>query len=271
MNVVLIAIASLLLCPILVAEEDDDPPNSAQEFEKASFDHGGKTLPYRLLRPKPVDAKVKYPLVLFLHGAGERGTDNHQHLELVAVDFAAPAVREKFPCFVIAPQCGVNQQWVDTPWNQSTSHTMPKEPSTSMGLTIALMEKLTKELPVDAQRIHVIGVSMGGYGAWDILARKPDWFAGGVLLCGGADVASAPLIKHIPQWIWHGDSDDIVPTNRSRIMVKALMAAGGTPTYTEVAGEGHFVWNPAMSNPELIPWMFAQKKAATDNPAVKKK
>lgn len=259
---------ALLPCLPLAAEEDDDPPSADKlgvAFERLVFEHQGKKLPYRLLRPTPFDPAVKYPLVLWLHGAGERGTSN-DHINYMGVLFAADKVRAQHPCFVIAPQCDKAFRWVETDWGARKPHTQPAEPSVPMGLTLALMEQQLQALPVDRARIYVSGLSMGGYGSWDIMARRPDWFAAAAIMCGGADDSTAARIAHIPQWIFHGDSDNIVPVERSRSMVAALKAAGGTPRYTEVAGRNHFVWDDAMNNPEFFTWLFSQRKAEAKAP-----
>src|SRR5437868_5332363 len=139
---------------------------SADEFEARTYkDEAGKTLPYRLLAPKDYDAKKSYPLVLFLHGAGERGTDNQRQLVHGTKVFLTPENRTAFPCFVIAPQCPNNLQWVDTPWGND-SHVMPEKPTEPMRLALETIAALQKEFRIDGKRLYVTGLSMGGFGAW---------------------------------------------------------------------------------------------------------
>jgi predicted peptidase len=105
-----------------------------------------------------------------------------------------------------------------------------------------------------------MGVSMGGFGAWDVVTRHPDKFAAAAPICGGADENKAPLIARLPVWTFHGDKDGVVKTKRSRNMIEALKKAGSTAKYTEYPGVGHDSWNKAFAEPELLPWLFAQKK-----------
>ena len=127
-------------------------------------------------------------------------------------------------------------------------------------LTLELLDALPKEFSIDRKRIYVSGLSMGGYGTWDILARRPEHFAAAAPVCGGADEATAAKIAKIPVWAFHGAKDTVVKPSRSQNMIAALKKAGGTPKYTEYPDEGHGSWCPAYRNPELFKWLFAQKK-----------
>jgi predicted peptidase len=129
-----------------------------------------------------------------------------------------------------------------------------------MRLLLELIPALRKEYGIDPKRIYVTGLSMGGFGTWDLIARKPDWFAAAAPVCGGADEATAATISKIPVWAFHGDQDGAVKPSRSRNMVEALKKAGGEPKYTEYKGVGHDSWNPAYKDPELMKWLFRQKR-----------
>jgi predicted peptidase len=228
-------------------------------LEKRTYtDAKGKTLPYRLLKPADYDPKQKYPLVLFLHGAGERGTDNEKQLIHGVPEFAREENRKKYPCFLIAPQCPENAKWVEVDWS-ADSHRQPAEPSAPMRLTLELLEALQKEFSIDARRIYVTGLSMGGYGTWDIVARRPELFAAAVPICGGADETTAVKIANVPVWVFHGAKDGAVNVERSRRMVEALKKAGGHPKYTEYPEVGHDSWVRAYKDPEMFAWLFAQK------------
>ena len=142
-----------------------NPADSYEARQHTSPD--GRVLNYRLLKPLNYDAAKKYPLVLFLHGSGERGDDNVAQLRHGAPLFSKPEVREKYACFVIAPQCPAEQKWADIDWSSDTP-TQPEKVSDSMSLTLAAMEALRKEFSIDADRLYVTGLSMGdtGRGIW---------------------------------------------------------------------------------------------------------
>jgi len=243
------ALAALLL--LLGAGTQD--AGEAREFKSAA----GKKLLYRLFKPAGYDEKQKYPLVLFLHGAGERGEDNQAQTKHGVRFFLQN--QAKFPCFVVAPQCPSKVQWVDTPWG-NLKHAIPAQPTEPMQSTIELLAALQKEFAtVDDKRLYVTGLSMGGFGTWDIVSRFPRKFAAAVPICGGADEAQAPAIAKVPVWVFHGGADDVVKTVRSRNIVAALKAAGGAPRYTEYPGVGHGSWDQAYCEAELFPWLFSQK------------
>ena len=219
----------------------------------------GEKLPYRLMKPKDYDANKKYPLVIFMHGAGERGTDNLVQLVHGMNDFSKDENREKYPCFVLAPQCAVGKRWVEVEWT-SDSHEQLEKPSDAMGLTLELLPKLQQEFSIDDKRLYVTGLSMGGYGAWEMIQRFPDKFAAAAPVCGGGDEHFAAKLTHIPIWAFHGDKDTVVKPSRSRKMIAAIKQAGGKPLYTEYPGVAHNSWVNAYSDPKLLEWMFAQKR-----------
>ena len=228
-------------------------------FEARTFDDRGFTLPYRLLKPKDYDPKAKYPLVVFLHGAGERGNDNVKQLVHGMNDFASDEIMAKYPAFVIAPQCPDDRKWVEVDWTLE-AHTLPESPSVSLEATLRLVDALHKEFAIDPSRIYLTGLSMGGYGTWDLLSRRPELFAAAVPICSGGDPAVAAKFKDVPLWAFHGDQDTAVKPKRSREMIDALKAAGGAPKYTEYPGVGHDSWTQTYANPAVYEWLFAQRK-----------
>lgn len=222
-------------------------------------DAAGGKLPYRILKPIDYDANKKYPLLIFLHGAGERGEDNAIQLKHGMADFTNEENRKKYPTFVIAPQCPAARKWVEVNWSDP-KHEMPAEPSVPLKQTFEVIEALRKEFSLDEQRFYITGLSMGGFGTWDALQRKPDYFAAGLPICGGGDAKQAAKLKNIPIWVFHGDKDTAVQVARSREMVEAIKAAGGMPKYTEYPGVGHDSWTATYKNPEVHAWMFGQKR-----------
>jgi predicted peptidase len=231
----------------------------SQTVARTYADAQGKKLLYRLWIPRGYDAKKKYPLILFLHGAGERGDDNQKQL---AHPDVLHWVREKYakehPSFLVAPQCPAGAKWVDVNWWQVPHHQTPPQPAEPMRLTMELLDALQKEFSIDPDRIYVTGLSMGGYGTFDLLVRRPNYFAAAVPLCGGADDSRAKDFAHVPIWIFHGAQDKAVPVVRSRSVVEALRKAGGQPRYTEYPDEGHAIWKRVYADPELARWLFSQ-------------
>jgi predicted peptidase len=250
----------MAMAAILAAADDSRADDFRVLLEKRTYSDGvGAKLHYRLLRPPKREGDAKYPLVVFLHGAGERGDDNDAQLAHGVREFARPQARQKYPCFLIAPQCPNGKRWVEVDWS-SHSHTLPKQPSDPMRLTLELVESIQKEIPIDARRIYITGLSMGGYGVWDALARKPKLFAAAVPVCGGADLNTAKTVRDVPVWMFHGDQDSAVPVSRSRDMAAALKKAGGHPKYTEYRGVGHNCWDSAYQDSDMFAWLFAQKR-----------
>ncbi len=158
---------------------------------------GGRTLPYRMLKPEKIEPGKSYPLVLFLHGAGERGTDNSKQLVHGVGAFAKSENRQKYPCFVVAPQCPLERRWVEVDWNLP-SHVMPEKPSVPLQLALELVDKLAAELPVDTGRLYITGLSMGGFGTWDAISRWPDHFAAALPICGGGDTSQRRSSRRCP-------------------------------------------------------------------------
>lgn len=219
-------------------------------------------LPYRLWVPKDYDATRKSPLIVYLHGAGERGTNNEGQIAKNGPPvIVSDAVQGKQACFVVAPQVPGDRRWVEVNWGEKEPHKMPETPSESMRLLLQLLDELPKEFSFDTQRLYLTGVSMGGFGTWELLARRPQLFAAAVPICGGADNTTAPQIKHIPVWTFHGDADTVVWPQRTRTMVEAMKAAGANIKYTEYPGVGHNSWDKAYVEPGLFDWLFAQRKA----------
>jgi predicted peptidase len=223
----------------------------------------GQKLPYRLLTPAKIEPGKRYPLVLFLHGLGERGTDNVRQLLWGAGEFVKPENRRKYPCFVVAPQCPPTALWVRGEVKDLLGPTfvLSKKPSQPMTLVLELIDKLVAhDLPVDKSRVYVTGLSMGGFGTWDLIERRPDFFAAAVPICARGDAAQAAKLKNLPIWVFHGDADPIVPLRHSKEMVAAIRKAGGAPKITIYPGVGHDSWSATYANPEVMAWLFAQKK-----------
>ena len=235
------------------------------DFEpKIYTDKSGGELKYRLLKPVNYDSTKRYPLVLFLHGAGERGDDNYSQLKWGVSHFAEPKFRERYPAFVVAPQVPEGEYWSTLSSVRDTSsftQSMAKEPSPPMRMTIALLEELQEKYSVNSDRLYVTGISMGGFGRFDLIQRFTNKFAAAVPICGGGDLTRAFMLTDIPLWVFHGTEDEVVHPKFSRSMVEAIRIAGGEIGYTEYPDEGHVgAWVQAYQNPHLYEWLFSQER-----------
>lgn len=234
------------------------------EYEKNIFvSSQGDSLSYRLLRPETVKEGKKYPLVLFLHGAGERGTDNQKQLVHGGQMWLNPVNREEHPAFILAPQCPPDGYWAYPSRPASFSPdamTVVDEPTPIVRTLMELLETFLEQPQVDKDRIYVMGLSMGGMGTFDLAIRYPEIFAAAVPICGTVNPSRLSAAKDVKFRIYHGDADDIVPVEGSRQAYKALKAAGGNVIYIEFPGVNHGSWNPAFNDPAFIPWLFSQKK-----------
>lgn len=233
--------------------------DNRERFEARTFPSGDYKLPYRLLKPKDYDANQKYPLVIFLHGAGERGDDNQKQLAHGMNDFASDEIMAKYPAFVLAPQCPEGEVWGGLSRLAKVS-TPPDQLTPALGATLQAAAALQQEFSIDDKRIYITGLSMGGYGTWNALANRTELFAAAAPICGGGETATAAKFKAIPIWAFHGADDTVVPAQRSREMIAALKAAGAAPKYSEYPGVAHNSWAQTYSDPALYEWLFAQRK-----------
>ncbi len=219
---------------------------------------------YQVYVPTNWSSKQKWPVILFLHGAGERGDDGLVQTE-VGIGTVIRRHRDRFSCIVVLPQCRKGVWWT--------------EPAMEAQVLKALDQTL-KEFKGDPQRVYLTGLSMGGYGTWATAAKYPGKFAALVPICGGirlpARVRNAPgmlvvdessdpyagtaqKIGKTPVWVFHGEADPTVPVTESRKIVEALKAAGGNVRYNEYEGVGHNSWDKAYAEPDLFPWLLSQR------------
>lgn len=235
---------------------------SAQEelFKALQYQNeDGNLLNYRLLVPENYDPDKKYPLVLFLHGAGERGDDNIAQLKWGAVRFAEEKIMEKHPAIVIAPQVPAEEYWAHLNWRQTELQT-EAQPRMPLALSMEVLDQVIEEYSVDTNRLYITGLSMGGFGTWDAIIRYPDKFAAALPICGGGDISKAGQIAELPIWNFHGALDEVVPPSLSRAMIHAIREAGGHPGYTEYPDVGHDSWIPVYNDDYVIDWLFAQSR-----------
>lgn len=244
------------------------PAQFQQLYEKKEFVRDGDTLRYRMLYPVNYDATKKYPLVLFLHGAGERGNDNEAQLLHGGRLFADSLMREKYPAIVVFPQCAQDDWWARVIHDPNKKDSLgsfgfvsDQPVGKSLGLVINLLDSLTASGTINTKRIYLAGLSMGGMGTFELLWRKPHFFAAAIAICGGGDPQKVTVYaRKFPIWIFHGGSDPVVSVSNSRLMYTTLKAAGARVKYTEYPGVGHNSWDNAFAEPELLKWLFEQKK-----------
>jgi predicted peptidase len=235
-------------------------------FKKEIYVSGTDTLQYRFLLPLNYDASKKYPLILFLHGSGERGNDNEAQLIHGSSLFLRDSIREKYPAIVIFPQCRENSYWSnvnrfeDKHGEERYIYQAGGKPTLDMELLQRLLKKIIKEYPVEKKQIYAGGLSMGGMGTFEVVWRNPKLFAAAFPICGGADVASAKRFKKTHWWIFHGAKDDVVMPQFSQRIVTALEEIQADVKFTLYPEANHNSWDNAFAEPDLLPWLFSQKK-----------
>jgi predicted peptidase len=220
---------------------------------------GGSVVKYRWSAPANPEPGKTYPLVLFLHGSGERGSDNTAQLRHGVMPILKAAEKLGQPCFLIAPQCPEDRMWspIDPEGKKLTAADQPNE---MLDPIVALINDTQAKYPVDPNRLYVTGISMGGFGIWDLLGRMPGKIAAAVPICGGGDPTLAARFKDVPIHAFHGELDSAVPVAATREMIAALEKAGGKPKVTIYPGVDHVCWIQAYDDPELYRWLFAQRK-----------
>ncbi len=235
---------------------------SMMETRTANFVGANGQMPYVLYVPMDYNPEKKYPVLLFLHGAGERGSSGD------IATLTANVIKDAFKqqgtpleeVIIVMPQCPITTQWVNTPWSDGNYSTGNVEESAAVKTAFKIFKDVTSEFSTDPDRYYVSGVSMGGFGTWDMLIRHTDTFAAGMPICGGGDASQAKKLKNVPIYTIHGDADGIVPVDGTREMVNAIKNAGGTKiTYYEVAGAGHDVWTIPGTDMKYFNWLFSQK------------
>ena len=235
---------SALSCCLLWSIHPCDAQTAERQMPKRLVHSSdGETIEMNYLLYQPPTYETgddNWPLLLFLHGAGERGDD----LELVKVHGPPKMIAQgmDFPFVVISPQCPEGEIW-------------------SIDTLHALLDEIIETHRIDTSRIYVTGLSMGGYGSWGLAYTYPDLLAAAVPICGGGEPEKAPLMKEIPTWVFHGAKDTAVLLQRSQEMVDALKAAGGNVRFTVYPEAGHVgAWENAYGDPELWEWLTKQRR-----------
>ena len=228
----------------------------------------GYTMPYRLFLPEDYGGDRSFPVLLFLHGAGERGQDNVSQLT-VGIQRMFKAREDLLKeTIVICPQCPEGEQWVDRDWSLGNYSTDSVEESRALRAALSILSLVESDYSCDENRVYAVGLSMGGFGVWDLLARHGERFAAGVPICGGGDPGKAEVLCEIPIWCFHGANDPIVPCEGTREMVESISQYGKERIIFTLVEDGeHDIWNRVLSNPELIEWLYDQNLALRAVPA----
>lgn len=236
-------------------------------FDRGSFINKTDTLPYRILFPKKFDPSKKYPLIIVLHGAGERGNDNEAQIKYGPKLFLNDTIRQNYPAIVVFPQCPKDGFWSNVKIEQNATTNKfvfnfqeGGEPTRAMTALLGLVDQMLDKPFVSKKQVYVGGLSMGGMGTFEILRRKPKIFAAAFAICGGDNTNNAEKYKKVPLWIFHGAKDSVVPFDHSQVMVDALKAAGADPKFTIYSNDDHNSWDDAFAEPQLIPWLFSHSK-----------
>lgn len=203
-------------------------------------------LPCRVLLPLHYEPQRRYPLVVSLHGSGERGTDNVAQLKNGLSVFVE--LREQYPCVVVAPQLPRDETWGGSWYGGETA---------GQRTLVAIVRELRERGSIDPQRVYGVGYSMGAIGLWDILVRHPQLFTAAVLVAGDLDLANSAALASVPLWAIVGGRDEIVPPDNTRAFAR-LVGDGGVAKVTEIASAGHEVWQMAFAHEPLWDWLFAQ-------------
>ena len=255
------------------------------KFEFYSHTMDTTTIPYRFFSPEN-KSDAKLPLVIALHGAGERGSDNQMQIEFhrLGTVWVDSLNQLEHPCFVVAPQCPTDNKWVDTNWGSNKYDFCSTPLSNELATVINLIDSLIAQYPIDKNKIYITGLSMGGFGSWYLLMNNPNRFAAALIFSGAADPEMACEIKDIPIWNFHGDIDSAVPVEGSRSMIEAIANCGedvllisdpnnksfwdseykvnrvlsSAHIYTEYKNKGHVIWAESYDNWHVREWMFSK-------------
>ena len=236
-------------------------------FLKQSFIQNGDTLPYRILMPENYDPKKKYPLVIFLHGSGERGNDNEIQLVHGAALFLRDSIRKKYPAIVVFPQCPATSYWsnvnivTDSITGKRKFEFIAKsKPTVAMNLLLNFMDDLKAKYSIHKKKMYIAGLSMGGMGTFELVNRKPNLFAAAMPICGGANPATANKLVKTKWWIFHGEKDDVVNPQYSKDMATAILNAGGSVKLTLYPEANHNSWDSAFAENDFLQWLFSNSK-----------
>ncbi|MCK9451266.1 MAG: prolyl oligopeptidase family serine peptidase [Bacteroidales bacterium] len=236
-------------------------------FEKSSFNSGKDSLPFRFLLPEKASVNNKIPLLLFLHGSGERGNDNEKQLAHGSQFFASTMHNKKQSAMLVFPQCAAGDYWanierkVRKDGSISFDFKADSSPTKSMQLLIGLIDSLIQLDYIDKNRLYVGGLSMGGMGTFELLWRRPELFAAAFPICGGGNPKTVKLYNpETSVWIFHGEADPVVSPNHSINMFKSMQQADMPVKLSLYPDYGHNVWEAVFQDQEFLEWLFSKRR-----------
>lgn len=235
------------------------------QFETADYMINGNTLPYRIMYPDNYDREETYPLLVFLHGSGERGCDNEKQLTH-GRDFLINNFRTNFPAIVIIPQCPSDSYWANVERHNIENRNifafgLTDKPTVAMETLISLIKNWINSGKIKEEQIYAGGLSMGGMGVLELIWRMPGVFAAAFPICGGGDIDKVTgNAKNTALWIFHGEADSVVPVSFSRAMYDGMKKAGNEVKYTEYPDVNHNSWDYVFKENDLSSWLFSHKR-----------
>ena len=232
----------------------------AQEYESHRYNSALGEMPYRLLLPQNYNPKKNYPLLVFLHGAGERGSDNALQLVHGGALFLTPENRENFPVIVAFPQCPKDSYWAKIAGRNPFRFFKKKPDNPQLDLLEEWIDWLANTYAVHPDQVYVGGLSMGGMGTLELLYRNPTKFAAAFAICGGVDPSWAAQIQHTPLWLFHGQKDKVVPYEFSADLYVALKQINAPVRFTTYPSYNHNSWDAAFQEPNFLTWLLAHTK-----------
>ncbi|MGB1171418.1 MAG: alpha/beta hydrolase-fold protein [Flavobacteriaceae bacterium] len=228
-----------------------------QEYQKLIYKGTKKTLPYRLLLPENYDSSKQYPLILFLHGVGERGNDNELQLTHGSDFFLKNDVRKNFPAIVVFPQCSKNTYWAKVKSRQPYAFFKRKRKNEQLELVEEFINYVEDSFPIRSHQIYLGGLSMGGMGTLELVYRNPKKFAAAFSICGGAHSRWVRKLQHTPLWLFHGKKDQVISHEFSQQLYNGLLEKNAPVRFTSYPEHNHFIWNNALQENDLLEWVFS--------------
>lgn len=270
---ILLCVASLLPC--MAFAEGEDKMTAVEAMSAETFTaKDGTVLPYRIYVPEGYDKEKEYSFLLFLHGAGDRGDDNEKQISVnmgmverivngESVTISGESVDLSGEFIIVAPQCAKEKQWVDTPWGKKPDPSYSLDEiaqSQYMTAVVELLSEIEEKYSINENRMYITGLSMGGFGTWDLLMRYPEKWAAGIPMGGGADLSRADILKDIPIWTFHQMLDTVVSSEGTQNIVKEIIKLGGNIKFTPYFENRHNAWDYGYVEEDLLTWLYSHTK-----------